>query len=104
MALLVGCSDGTSAVGFGEPDPAARIRAIHRAAETDDRSAIPDLIRSLESDDAAERLLAIRTLERMTGRTLGYDHAADRGQREVAVKRWAEWYAQNGRAGRGEGS
>jgi hypothetical protein len=80
--------------GFEDHDPAARINSIHDAASTNDRSSIPDLIRSLDSDDPAERLLAIRTLEKLTGQTLGYDHSAPRPERSEAAQRWADWYAQ----------
>jgi hypothetical protein len=80
-------------VGFQENDPAARLRAIQKAAASGDRGAIPDLINELESDDPAERLLAIRALERITGQTLGYDHAAGLTERQEGVRRWAEWYS-----------
>ncbi|VAX40019.1 hypothetical protein MNBD_PLANCTO03-1271, partial [hydrothermal vent metagenome] len=39
------------------------------------------------------RMVAILALERLTGETLGYDHAAVEAQREDAVARWVEWYA-----------
>lgn len=93
LLASVGCANPDSAVGFQERDPAARLRAIRQAAAAGDRSAIPDLIRLLESDDAAERLLAIRTLEHMTGQTLGYDHAAAPDDRRAAAERWADWYS-----------
>ncbi len=92
-AAMGGCADPESAVGFEEKDPAARLRAIRQAASTNDASAIPSLISLLQSDDAAERLLAIRALERMTGETRGYDHAAPLDERNAAVERWATWYA-----------
>ncbi len=86
------CADPDKAVGFEDKDPAARLRAVRQAAQTEDRSAIRPLITRLDSDDPAERLLAIRTLERMTGETMGYDHAAPRHERDAAVRRWVEWY------------
>jgi len=92
---LVGCADPDSAVGFHEAGPEARVRAIRQAGNRDDKKAIPDLIELLQSDDPAERLLSIRTLEKMTGQTLGYDHTAGQEQRREAAKRWADWYSKN---------
>jgi hypothetical protein len=80
-------------VSFDSPDSAARLRAIQRAAAEDDRSSIPKLIEMLDSDDSAVRLLSIRTLESMTGQTLGYDPFAPSYERTPAVNRWQEWYA-----------
>lgn len=95
-ASIVGasCADPDKAVGFNETNPAARLRAVRQAAKTEDPSAIRPLITRLDSDDPAERLLAIRTLERITGETMGYDHAAPRHERDAAVKRWATWYQE----------
>lgn len=92
--FVAGCSNPNDAVGFEENDPAARMRAIRQAAAAEDQGSIQPLILRLESDDPAERLLAIHTLERLTGQTLGYDHAAPRQERAAAVQRWAEWYSQ----------
>ena len=46
----------------------------------------------LESSDPASRLVAIRALERLTGETMGYDHAGSVPERGVAVDRWWVWY------------
>jgi HEAT repeat protein len=106
LALLGGCADPASVVGFQEIDPGARLRAIRQAAATNDRAAVPSLINELESDDPAERLLAIRALEKITGQTLGYDHAAGVEDRQEGVRRWVAWYSQqpkmttNGNEGR----
>lgn len=77
---------------FGDDDPATRIAAIREAAIQRDAAQLPELIESLYSDDGAERFLAIRTLEELTGRTLGYDHAAPPAARREAADRWADWY------------
>jgi hypothetical protein len=98
-----GCASPDKAVGFDEPDPHARLRAVQRAAASGDRSSIPALINLLSSDDAAERMLAIRSLESMTGQTLGYDHAAPPEARREAAGRWAAWYAQQQKPGGGTG-
>lgn len=75
---------------FNSPEPAARNAAIVLAADSGDRAAIPDLVRMLDSDDPATRLLAIRTLERLEGTTLGYDYAAPISERDQAIARWVQ--------------
>ena len=87
-----GCRPG-QVPGFDSPQPAARVEAILDAAERGDRSALPDLIAMLDSDDPLARMLAIRTLEDMTGQTLGFEHDAPEFERSEAVGRWVEWYA-----------
>lgn len=42
----------------------------------------------LESDDPATRLLAIITLERLTGERFGYEHGASEVEREKAIDSW----------------
>ncbi len=97
VAALGGCA---GEVSFDSPDSAVRLRAIHRAAAEDDRSAIPKLIEMLESDDSAVRILSIRTLQMMTGQTLGYEPIAPSYERTPAVERWQQWYAGFCRGGR----
>lgn len=81
--------------GFNSPDPTRRLNAIVRAADERDSGAIPDLIVQLESSDPAARLLAIRTLESLTGETLGYDPVSPDWQRAEAVDRWEVWAQEN---------
>lgn len=92
---MAGCSDPESAVGLSESDPGARFRAIRQAQAERDRSAVPDLIRLLESDDPAERFFASAALKDITGRDFGYDPTATRPDRATAARRWAEWYAHS---------
>jgi hypothetical protein len=96
-AAVAGCASPPS--GFESPVPATRLDAITHAAETRDRDSIPELITMLDSDDPVVRLAAIRTLERITGTTLGYDYAAPDWQRRERVDAWADWSRQNGPAG-----
>lgn len=70
------------------------MRAIRDAATKNDQAAVPALINRLDSDDPAERLLAQRALEKLTGQSCGYDHAASRQDRQAAVQRWVAWYQQ----------
>lgn len=72
--------------------PAARLDAITKAAEQHDESAIPDLITMLESDDPVVRMAALRTLQLLTGQTLGYDYAAPEWERRDKVQAWKQWY------------
>lgn len=99
---MSGCANPSEVVGFDEPDPGAQIRAIQQAAVHGDRSSIGSLIRLLASDDPAERLLSIRTLERITGETMGYDHAGTLASRREAIDRWAAWYQDEKRGGGGD--
>jgi len=80
--------------GFDSPNPGARLDAIADAAADQDRTAIKDLITSLDSDDPAVRMIAILTLERLTSETHGYDFAAPEWERGEAVERWAAWYRE----------
>lgn len=89
--MLTACTNPESVSGFEEPDSAARMRAIRDAAQSDNRSAIPSLIERLNSSDPAERLLAIRALEKLTGTTNGFDHAASLTERTNGVERWRVW-------------
>ncbi len=65
------------------------------AAGAGDQSAIPDLIDMLDSDDALVRMVAILSLERLTGEVRGYDHAAPEWQRSAAAEQWAQWARSN---------
>ncbi len=89
--------------GFDSPEPAARMDAIVDAARREDRSAVPQIVPLLESDDPATRLLAIRTLERLTGQTLGYDYAAPEAERGAAVERWNKFAAGGNLPAKGPG-
>ncbi|MFN7022229.1 MAG: HEAT repeat domain-containing protein [Phycisphaerales bacterium] len=99
---LGGCAGVPDEASFSRPDPSARLKAIQAAAVSDDQESLRELIKCLESDDPAERMLAIRALERRTGQTFGYDHSARRGARDEAVERWVEWYKKEVAGGAGE--
>jgi hypothetical protein len=93
-AAMSGCARPPK--GFTSPEPAARIAAITEADAKSDRSAIPHLIESLQNDDPVVRMAAIRTLQDMTGQTLGYQYWAGETERIAATRRWEQWYASNG--------
>ncbi|NUQ52432.1 MAG: hypothetical protein HUU19_07010 [Phycisphaerales bacterium] len=96
---LVGAGCSSPARGFASADPGARLDAAVDAAARNDRSSIPELIKLLDSDDPAARLVAINTLHRLTGTTNGYDYAAPEADRRAAVDRWVAWTAEPRNAG-----
>lgn len=96
---LLGAGCSSPARGFASSDPGARLDAAVDAAARNDASAIPDLIKLLDSDDPAARLVAINALQRLTGTTNGYDHAGSEPDRRAAVDRWVAWQAEHTRAG-----
>ena len=90
LGLLPACGPAITP-DFDSPEPAARNAAAVRAAAADDKTSIRDLVRLLDSDDPATRLIAINALERLTGTTLGYDHAAPEPERRAGAARWADY-------------
>lgn len=90
---LAGCSAPVG-VGLDSPDPQGRTIALARLSESPKQSDIPELIESLASADPAQRLLAINTLERMTGETFGYRHYDPDWRRREAVARWQAWWLE----------
>ena len=96
LAVLGAGCFASSEHGIASPDPAERRQAMILAANAKDRSAVPDLIARLDSDDPGERFLAIGALERITGQTLGYDYAGSRKERARAVGEWVKWWKAGG--------
>ncbi|MFZ4429613.1 MAG: hypothetical protein ACOYPS_04570 [Phycisphaerales bacterium] len=92
---LVGGCGTTIRPDFDSPEPAARNAAIVNAAAREDRTAIPHLIRMLESDDPATRSLAISALERLTGQTHGFEAWETPLRRDEAVARWRDAIGQD---------
>ncbi|MCX5691246.1 MAG: HEAT repeat domain-containing protein [Planctomycetota bacterium] len=89
LTVLASCG-GAIKPSFDSPEPAARNAAIVHAASAGDMKAVPDLVRMLESDDPATRMLAITALERLTGQTHGYVAKDKASVRREAVVRWQE--------------
>lgn len=93
IAALVaggGCAIDASP-DFDSPVPQDRYLAIRQAAEENDASALPDLVRQLDADDPLVRAAAIDALERITGETQGFDPHAGPVPRSAAIARWDEW-------------
>ncbi len=95
IGSLVSCGQPASSGGFDSPMPSARLHALSEAARTGDRSDIKRIVELLDSDDAAVRLIAISTLERLTGETFGYRHYDPRWDREDSIKLWVNAIRQN---------
>lgn len=64
------------------------MNAAGKAAAAGDTSAVPSLVEMLRSDDPAERMLAIGTLEKLTGERLGFDPTGSASSRGAAIGRW----------------
>lgn len=92
LLCLPACSIPPEEQGFASSSPQARARALGVAVADDDQAAIPNLITMLGSDDPAQRMLAIRALEQMTGQTLGYQHDAPEPSRQEAIRAWVAWW------------
>lgn len=98
-AVLCGCALSAAcmpraAASFESAEPAARNAAIVQAARQGDKQSIPALVRMLSSDDPATRVLAIRTLEKLTGQTHGFDASASDESRARGIEQWQAWLAQ----------
>lgn len=77
-------------------DPAVKIPQIKSAASRQDRSALPQLVKDLDSDDAAVRFYSIEALRRITGQKFDYDWTeADRHERHESVQRWRRYVEAN---------
>ncbi|MEZ6242128.1 MAG: hypothetical protein R3B57_03715 [Phycisphaerales bacterium] len=91
--MMPGCPSAKTA--FDSPAPSKRLDAIVDAAAKNDRSSYRPLVDMLSSDDPAERMLAIRTLERLTNQTFGYRHQDPEWKRLESVNRWEQWLESN---------
>ncbi len=96
-----GCSEPTGPRTVASEDLNIKIQAIRVAAEQNDLTAAPQLVKDLESDDAAVRMYAIMGLQEMNGgKDFGYVYYADDEQRRPAVAKWREWLGKQGAATR----
>ena len=75
-------------------DPSVKIPAIKVAVARKDVSVAQQLVKDLESDDAAVRFYAINGLRRLTGESFGYLYYEDPEQRKPALMQWQAWLAQ----------
>lgn len=90
------CSLPQQRADFDSIDPQERTLATIEAARSGDSASVPALIDQLESEDPGIRMLAIRSLERITGETKGFDYAAPEPARRQAVRIWRQTLASEG--------
>jgi hypothetical protein len=86
-----GCSEPTGPKTVKSKDLDVKIPAMKHAVETKDQSAVPELVRDLDSDDPAVRLYSIQSLQRLTGEDFGYRYYDDREARKAALAKWQHW-------------
>jgi hypothetical protein len=94
--LALSCSAPRGPLVVTDPDPSIKIPAIQKAVREKDQSAIPQLIKDLESDDAAVRMYANHALEAMTGVRLGFRYFAGEDERALVVRKWRDWASHPG--------
>jgi hypothetical protein len=99
LLVVVGsgaCSEPTGPKTVSNRDIAVKVPAMKQAVADHDLGVAADLVKNLESDDAAVRFYAIDALRRLTGEDLGYHYYDDKEQRQPAVARWRRWVQQRG--------
>lgn len=100
--VICGCSGYTGPRSVLNDDPAVKIPQIRRAVDSGDHSVEPQLVKDLDSNDAAVRFYAIEALARLNGdQRLGYDWTvADRHARAPFIADWGKLVARNAEASR----
>lgn len=95
MASTICCSGPAPKPNVFSDDTGEAITGMKRAARSKDRSALPELVKDLDSDDSAIRFYAIEALQQITGQDLGYQYYQDEDDRKPAVERWKKWLDVN---------
>ncbi|QOJ13501.1 MAG: HEAT repeat domain-containing protein [Planctomycetia bacterium] len=83
-----GCLPRGSTAKLNSPNARERAVAGVALASGGDRAAAHRLVPLLEDADSAVRMMAILSLERLTGETLGYRYFDTESRRAEAVERW----------------
>jgi hypothetical protein len=104
LALLSSCTASRGPLVVTSPDPAVKIPAIQKAVRQRDQSAVPQLVKDLDSDDPAVRMYANHGLQQLTGQDFGYKYFDDDDQREAAAERWRQWLRERQARGNPGGS
>jgi hypothetical protein len=100
VVLVLGCSAAPGPRSVKNPDPLIKIPAIKEAVQEHDLGAARQLVKDLDSDDAAVRFFAIAGLRRMNdGDDLGYHFYEKDDARKAAVKRWQDWLGTKSSSG-----
>ena len=94
IAAVVGCDAGQRPLieRMQDESPVVRAKAAVQAGKRGNRKAIPFLIDRLTDQDRTVRMFAIISLEKMTGRTLGYRTSAPSAEQVSAARRWRRWW------------
>ncbi|MCU0724592.1 MAG: hypothetical protein MUE73_02200 [Planctomycetes bacterium] len=94
-----GATDAGQAITkFSDPSIGEKERRAAAATLTKENVKVAEfrlLINGLYSEDLLTRTLAIETLKRVTGKTLGYDPRASAQARKDAIRDWFRWFGQN---------
>ena len=96
---MAGCALPDQRASFDSDDPIERSLAASKAASVRDAQSVPELVAMLESADPAQRMVAIASLERITGQRMDYDPSAPEWERQKAVRGWITWLRGGGLAG-----
>ncbi len=91
--LVSGCQPGTSDIykSFEDEDPLVRALAARQAGALKDERAIPYLVDRLSDAEPEVRFFSIISLEKITGKKMGYNYYDPPEQRQKAVDRWRNW-------------
>ena len=90
---LASCTGSRTPDSFESADSGGRMHAAVHAVAIGDAATVSYLVDMLTSDDPAERLVAIGSLERLTGQRLDYDPVGGASGRRAAIVRWRAWVA-----------
>ena len=90
--MAAGCTAPPPEPDFAGESEASRLAAARLAVAEGDTGAIPGLIEMLGADAPGLRLVAIESLERLTGERHGYEYHATESARVRAIDRWVAWY------------
>jgi hypothetical protein len=82
------CRSATPREKLASTYPLDQVTGAVEVARQDDLQAIHRLVGLLDDRDHAVRMYAILALERMTGRTYGYEYYAPIHERAAAIERW----------------
>ncbi|MBC8108830.1 MAG: hypothetical protein H7Z14_19760 [Anaerolineae bacterium] len=88
------CTAPRGPLVVSDPDPSIKIPAIKVAVADRDLSSVRQMVKDLESDDAAVRFYSIGGLRRLTGENFGYLYYEETEERRPATKRWQAWLTQ----------
>lgn len=91
---MASCTAPRGPLVVTDPDPSIKIPAIKVAVARKDLSSARQMVKDLESDDAAVRFYAINGLRRLTGENFGYLYYEEAEERKAAVMRWQAWLGQ----------